>query len=211
MTASPDAGATEQNPTADASTSATTPQWPAVLTWQAHQSPRMESARVSLNRNRIKAAGRIVGGQCAEHPAFSASYDLVTDEAGVTRRLSMRTSTRAGERQLSISRDGEGKWLISDGHRSTRSAFGGALDVDVVLSPFFNVLAVRRNALAHDAAQLQLPLVYVRLPDLSVSEEHLTYISGPEGIHVISPVSSSTITVDHDGFVLDYPGLAKRI
>ncbi len=68
----------------------------------------MESVRVQLNGDRIKAAGRIIGGECPEHPAFSASYDLVTDESGVTRRLSLRTSVAAGERQMSISRDEEG-------------------------------------------------------------------------------------------------------
>jgi len=31
------------------------------------------------------------------------------------------------------------------------------------------------------------------------------------GIHVISPVSTSSVTVDADGFVVDYPGLAERI
>ena len=82
--------------------------WPAVLTWQAHNAPRMESVRVQLNGNRIKASGRIIGGACSEHPAFSASYDLVTDEAGITRRLSVRTALAAGERQMSISRDEEG-------------------------------------------------------------------------------------------------------
>ena len=34
--------------------------WPAILTWRAHDLPRMESVRVQLSGNRIKAYGRIV-------------------------------------------------------------------------------------------------------------------------------------------------------
>ncbi|WP_084734465.1 putative glycolipid-binding domain-containing protein [Rhodococcus sp. RD6.2] len=185
--------------------------WPAVLTWRAHNAPRMESVRVQLVGNRIKASGRIIGGECADHPAFSASYDLVTDEAGVTRRLSVRTSLASGERHVSISRDAEGYWMVEDGTNHHRSGFGGALDVDVVLSPFFNTLPIRRFAMQHNAENHQVPVVYVYLPDLSVRAADLTYSSGPDGIQVLSPVSSSTITVDGQGFIVDYPGLAERI
>lgn len=171
----------------------------------------MESVRVQLNGNRIKAAGRIIGGDCSEHPAFSASYDLVTDEAGVTRRLSLRSSVAAGERQCSITRDAEGNWLVENGTTPVRSAYAGALDVDVVLSPFFNALPIRRLSLQTSSDDVQVPVVYVNLPDLSVHDASLTYSSGTDGIHVLSPVSSSSVQVDHDGFVISYPGLAERI
>lgn len=166
---------------------------------------------MQLVGNRIKASGRIIGGHCADHPAFSASYDLVTDEAGATRRLSLRTSLASGERHVSISRDAEGYWMVEDGSNHHRSAFGGALDVDVVLSPFFNTLPIRRFGMQHDCEDIQVPVVYVYLPDLSVRAAELTYSSGADGIHVLSPVSSSSVTVDADGFILDYPGLAERI
>ncbi|MCZ9326510.1 MULTISPECIES: putative glycolipid-binding domain-containing protein [Nocardia] len=187
------------------------PRWPAILTWRAHNASRMESVRVTLNGNRIRAAGRMIGGDCDEHPAFSASYDLVTDENGVTKRLSLRTTTAAGERHASIARDEEDYWLVDAGNSHVRSTFGGALDVDVVLSPFFNTLPIRRFGLQHAVDEVVVPVVYVRLPDLLVQEASLTYSSGADGISVLSPVSSATVTVDPDGFLLDYPGLAERI
>ncbi|MEU8895010.1 MULTISPECIES: putative glycolipid-binding domain-containing protein [unclassified Nocardia] len=182
-----------------------------MLTWRAHNATRMESVRVTLNGNRIRAAGRMIGGACDEHPAFSASYDLVTDESGVTKRLSLRTTTPAGERHASLARDEENYWLVDAGGSHVRSTFAGALDVDVVLSPFFNTLPIRRFGLQNAVQDVQVPVVYVRLPDLLVQEASLTYSSGPHGINVLSPVSSATVTVDADGFVLDYPGLAERI
>lgn len=185
--------------------------WPAVLTWQAHDAPRMESVRVQLSGNRIKASGRIIGGACQDHPAFSASYDLVTDENGVTRRLSLRTAFAGGEKQASVTRDAEGYWMIENSSNHQRSTYDGALDVDVVFSPFFNALPVRRLGLATGSVDVQVPTVYVNLLDLSIQAATLTYSSGSDGIHVLSPVSSSSITVDPDGFVVDYPGLATRI
>ncbi|WP_431966526.1 putative glycolipid-binding domain-containing protein [Nocardia sp. bgisy134] len=187
------------------------PRWPAILTWRAHNATRMESVRVTLNGNRIRAAGRMIGGACEDHPAFSASYDLVTDENGATKRLSLRATTAAGERHASIARDEENYWLVDAGGSHVRSTFAGALDVDVVLSPFFNTLPIRRYGLQHAVDDVQVPVVYVRLPDLLVQEASLVYSSGTDGISVLSPVSSATVTVDEDGFLLDYPGLAERI
>lgn len=185
--------------------------WPAILTWRAHDATRMESVRVTVNGNRIRAAGRIIAGASADHAAFSASYDLVTDENGATKRLSLRSTTAAGERHASIARDEENYWLIDAGGTHVRSTFGGALDVDVVLSPFFNTLPIRRYGLQNAVEDVHVPVVYVRLPDLLVQEASLTYSSASGGISVLSPVSSATVTVDQDGFLLNYPGLAERI
>ncbi len=170
----------------------------------------MESVRVQLNGRRVKAAGRIVGAECSEHPAFSASYDLVTDENGVTRRLSVRATLASGERHMSISRSEEGIWMVDNGSQHQRSSFGGALDVDVILSPFFNALPIRRYGLQTGADELEVPVVYVNLLDLGVQEATVIYSSAADGIHVLSPVSSASVTVDADGFVLTYRGLAER-
>ncbi|MGV9798480.1 putative glycolipid-binding domain-containing protein [Mycobacterium sp. NPDC003449] len=188
--------------------------WPAVLTWRAHDVPRMESARVQLSGNRIKAYGRIIAAATASHAAFSASYDLVTDESGATKRLSLTVTLAERERQISIARDEEGMWLVQDHTQTSRSDFGGALDVDVILSPFFNTLPIRRVGLHEHAESVTIPVVYVRVPELSVEEVSVSYSSGADaaaGIKLKSPVADTTIAVDSDGFILDYPGLAGRI
>ncbi|MGU3503069.1 putative glycolipid-binding domain-containing protein [Mycobacterium sp. C31M] len=187
--------------------------WPAILTWRAHDVPRMESVRVQLSGNRIKAYGRIVSAATPTDPAFSASYDLVTDETGATKRLSLTMTLAERERQLSIARDEEGMWLVRDHQNQTsRAAFEGALDVDVVFSPFFNALPIRRTGLHQAGSEaLTLPVVYVRLPDLTVELETISYTREAAGIGLKSPVAETTVTVDDSGFILDYPGLAARI
>jgi len=168
---------------------------------------------VQLSGDRIKAYGRIVAAATPSHPAFSASYDLVTDEVGATRRLSLTVTLAERERQLSIARDEESMWLVQDhSGQTSRSAFDGALDVDVIFSPFFNALPVRRTGVYRgDGDSVTLPVVYVRVPDLSVDVATISYSPGSDGIKLHSPVADTTITVDNDGFILDYPGLATRI
>jgi hypothetical protein len=188
--------------------------WPAILTWRAQDEPRMESVRVQLSGNRIKAYGRIVAAQTPLHPAFSASYDLVTDESGATKRLSLTVTLAERERQLSIARDEENMWLVQDHQNQTkRAAYDGALDVDVIFSPFFNALPIRRTGLYRRTDTVSLPVVYVRVPDLTVEPETIGYTSGGHGepIKLNSPVTQTDITVDDNGFILDYPGLAERI
>jgi hypothetical protein len=186
--------------------------WPAILTWRAHDVPRMESVRVQLSGKRIKAYGRIVAAATPSHPAFSASYDLVTDETGATKRLSLTVTLAERERQLSIARDEENMWLVQHHTgESKRAVYDGALDVDVIFSPFFNALPIRRTGLHQRNDSVTCPVVYVRVPELSVDPAMISYSSAPAGIKLHSPVAETTIRVDAEGFILDYPGLAERI
>jgi uncharacterized protein len=172
----------------------------------------MESVRVQLSNNRIKAYGRIVAAATETHPPFSADYDLVTDESGATKRLSLTVTLAERERQLSIARDEENMWLVQDHSGQTaRAGYDGACDVDVIFSPFFNTLPIRRTGLYQRADSLSVPVVYVSLPDLAVNPVTISYSSAPDGIKLLSPVADTTVTVDSDGFILDYPGLAERI
>ncbi len=192
--------------------------WPAILTWRAPDAPRMESVRVQLSGNRIKANGQIVAAATGAHPAFSAYYDLQTDDAGAARRLGLTVILAERERQLSIARDEENMWLLTDSRGESRAGYDGALDVDVVFSPFFNALPIRRAGLHERAAEITVPTIYVRLPEMSVAAVATSYCSWPPeqraGIEVRSPGSDplgTTVSVDAAGFVLDYPGLAARI
>jgi len=153
----------------------------------------------------------MVAAATATHPAFSASYDLVTDESGATNRLSLSVTLAERDRQLSIARDQENMWSISDHRGQSRGRFEGAMDVDVVFSPFFNTLPLRRTGIYTRTDTVSVPVVYVTLPDLAVNPAAISYASTADGIKLNSPVADTTVTVDANGFILDYPGLAERI
>jgi uncharacterized protein len=83
----------------------------------------------------------------------------------------------------------------------------------VVFSPFFNALPIRRLGLHERAESIALPMVYVNVPDLSVTAATVSYSSAGslDGIKLRSPVADTTVSVDAEGFIVDYPGLAERI
>jgi uncharacterized protein len=184
-----------------------------MLTWRAQDVSRMESVRIQVSGKRIKANGRIVAAATATNPAFGAYYDVQTNESGATKRLGMTVTLAERERVLSIARDEENMWLITDHQGERRASYNGALDGDVVFSPFFNALPIRRLGLHERADSVALPVVYVNLPDMSITADIVSYTStgGPDGIKLRSPVADTTVSVDEEGFIVDYPGLAERI
>lgn len=182
-----------------------------VLTWRAPGADRMESTRIWLAGNKVKASGRIVAAATSKHAAFSAYYDLQTDEGGAAKRIGLRVTAAARDRQLSIARDEENMWLVSSNQGESRAAFDGALDVDMVLSPFFNALPIRRLGLHQRSETVTVPVIYVTLPEMELNARTVSYRSTGEGIAVQSPVSDTTVSVDAAGFIVNYPGLAERI
>jgi hypothetical protein len=187
--------------------------WPQMLTWRAQDISRMESVRIQLSGKRIKANGRIVAAATATNPAFGAFYELQTDEKGATKRFGLTVSLAERERQLAIARDEENMWLITDHQGERRSAYNGALDVDLVFSPFFNALPIRRLGIHERADSVVLPMVYVNVPEMTVDAATVSYTSEGrlDAIKLRSPVADTTVVVDADGFIVDYPGLAERI
>ncbi|BBX41203.1 hypothetical protein X011_02185 [Mycobacterium tuberculosis variant microti OV254] len=187
--------------------------WPAMLTWRAPDISRMESVRVQVSGKRIKATGRIVAAATDTNPAFGAFYELQTDDSGATKRFGLTITLAERERQLAIARDEENMWMITDHQGERREGYQGALDVDVVFSPFFNALPIRRLGLHEHADTTTLPMVYVNVPEMSVTPATVSYASEGrlDGIKLRSPVADTTVSVDADGFILDYPGLAERI
>ncbi|MBA8929029.1 hypothetical protein BC739_006247 [Kutzneria viridogrisea] len=187
-----------------------------MVTWQALTGPRLESARLVLSESRIKASGRVVAARSGDHEAYNASFELSVGEDGVVSRLLLRSATAEDERQVSISRTEDGVWLVDRGRGAERSEFEGAVDVNVESSVLFNALPIRRLGLHRESGEHELPVVWVSLPDLSVRlvRERYRTVSLSDTGSVVSfarDESANDLTVDPDGLVIDYPGLASRV
>lgn len=185
-----------------------------MLGWVAVGCLRLEAARVVLGGNGLRATGSLVSCQQDGVEAYSASYSLATDETGVVQRLTVRTTRAKGEQHVTLTRSEEGIWLVDHGQGAARTNFGGALDVDLEFSPLFNALPVRRLGLHQAAAKHDLAMVFVSLPSLEVSRVPQTYRTVSLGEPAVVGLSSDSyeveLSVDADGLVLDYPGLARR-
>ncbi|MGH3822669.1 MAG: putative glycolipid-binding domain-containing protein [Pseudonocardiaceae bacterium] len=185
-----------------------------MLAWAGVDRLRLEAARVLLGERGLRATGSLVSCRQESIEAYSASYSLATDEAGVVQRLTVRTTRAKGEQHVTLTRSEEGIWLVDHGQGAARTNFGGALDADLEFSPLFNTLPVRRLGLHRAAAKHDLAMVFVSLPSLEVSRVPQTYRTVSLGEPAVVAISSDSFevefAVDADGLVLDYPGLARR-
>jgi uncharacterized protein len=190
------------------------PQVTRMLAWAGVDALRLEAARVVLGDRSMRANGSLVRAQQEGAEAYSASYSLATDEAGVVQRLTVRTIRAQGEQYASLTRSEEGIWLVGQGAGTVRTSFSGALDVDLAFSPLFNALPVRRLGLHRATAQHDLAMVFVSLPGLEVGCVRQTYRTLAAGETTVVSVASdgfeAELTADADGLVLEYPGLARR-
>jgi hypothetical protein len=83
---------------------------------------------------------------------------------------------------------------------------------DLGFSPLFNSLPVRRDDLLHTPRTRDYLMLWVSVPDLTVERSEQTY--QPVGYHRIRFVAgdfTSTLTFDDEAWVVDCPGLARRI
>lgn len=183
-----------------------------MLTWLGADGPSMEGARVVLGERRMRATGALVSGAHGDQAAYSATYSIATAERGDVSRVSVRAVDATGERQVTLNRSEEGVWLVDHGQGVVRNAFEGAMDVDVSACVLFNTIPVRRLGLHERAGEHTVPVVWVRLPDLSVQLVRQTYRCATPGAVTFSWNDfTADLTLDDRGLVIDYPGVAKRI
>ncbi|HEX2133034.1 MAG TPA: putative glycolipid-binding domain-containing protein [Actinophytocola sp.] len=189
---------------------------PLMMTWQGVTAPYLESARLLVSDGRLRASGRIVAAANPTRAAFNASFELSVPRSGDVGKGLLRTTTADEERQISVGRTEDGVWLIDHGDGTQRNDFDGAVDVDVAGSVTFTSLPIRRLGLHRERGEHVLPVVYVSMPDLSVRLVHQTYRTvsiTDEGavINYSVPDFTTDLTVDRDGLVIDYPGIATRV
>lgn len=189
-----------------------------MLTWQAADGHGLEGTRLQFGAGGFRALGRLV--RTDPDGDFTAFYRLVVSEDGRVERLSVDSTTVRRERHLTMSRTEDGFWLLDTGSDDggTRAEFGRAVDVDLAYSPVFNTVPIRRLGLHRDVGEHTLPMAYVSLPDLEVREveQHYRTVSvlddsGSACVAFRWDDFDSELTVDADGVVAHYPGVATRL
>lgn len=119
--------------------------------------------------------------------------------------LALAASTRGG-RTLRLRRGDA--WYV-DGQ--LRRDLAGAIDIDLSFSPFTNTLPIRRLNLPVGASA-EIITAYVEAPSLRVSPDPQRYTRVADDAYLYESLDSDfsrRVTVDADGFVLDYPGLFR--
>jgi hypothetical protein len=187
---------------------------PIIVTWQGTDRTSLEQVRLFVSDGRLRASGRLV---VASGNPFSASFEFTASRAGDVGRGLLRTTAADSERQISVGRTEDGIWLVDRGEGPTeRNEFDGACDVDVAGSVTFTALPIRRLGLHRKLEEVDLPVLYISMPDLTVTlvrQKYRTVEITEEGatINYTDPHRTADIVVDKDGLPLTYPDVAQRL
>jgi hypothetical protein len=142
-----------------------------------------------------------------EGKPLKASYLVETDSAWRTRRVRVEV---IGGGVLEILSDGAGHWRRANG--AALPELDGCLDPDISMTPFTNTVAVRRlGSKVGEAAEIKVS--YILVPELSLRAAPQRYTHLSERLWRFDGLDidfTADITVDEDGFVVDYPGLFRR-
>lgn len=181
-----------------------------MLVWTIDATAGFDTAIGSVEGQRLHARGRSAG---LLPVPFWATYALETADAYITKRLAVETEWDGGSASLGLER-APGGWLVN-GER--RPDLDGALDCDLAACPLTNTMPILRHGLHRGPGEAVLLMAFVEVPGLRVVAsaqryEHVALASdGTARVRYSSRSFSSMLTVDAEGFVLDYPQLGRRI
>ncbi|GIE98183.1 putative glycolipid-binding domain-containing protein [Paractinoplanes rishiriensis] len=165
--------------------------------------------------------------------AYTCRYELRTDPGWVTAHLDV-TAEGAGWRRSIRLELAAGRWRATTAEQGNLDAalaaagharaglpgieepdlLYGAFDVDLGGSPLTNTLPIRRLELlkAEAGVSHRLNVAWVLLPSLEVVQADQIYTPlGDHRVRYASETFSADLTVDDEGFVTDYPGLARAV
>jgi len=205
------------------------PTLPSSLFWERRDTTGVEHALVDA-RTGLYARGTAVA---VDPIAYTCRYELRTDPSWVSARVDVaaegagwvrtaRLELAAGRWRVTASEQGDlDAALTAAGHAGAGlpgtedpDLLYGAYDVDLSGSPLTNTLPIRRLGLskAETGVAHRLSVAWVLLPSLEVIQADQIYTPLGDGrVRFASETFSTDLIIDDDGFVVDYPGLARRI
>jgi uncharacterized protein len=173
--------------------------------WQPDLGEGAEEFRFRATDRGFEARGEVAA--MLEGNALSASYLVETDAAWRTRQV--RVEVKGGG-ALEILSDGDGHWRRADGVKLPE--LDGCMDPDISMTPFTNTVAIRRLG-SRVGAAAEIKVAYILVPELSLRAAPQRYTRLADRLWRFDGLDidfTADITVDEDGFVVDYPGLFRR-
>lgn len=198
------------------------------LVWRRLDTAGAEHAVVDDSRG-LHARGTIVA---AAPVPYTLRYEIRTDEAWTSVSLAATAEGDGWQRTVNLQR-AVGQWRVTAGEQGdldraltaagrARLLLPGAedpdtlapaLDVDLGFSPLTNTLPIRRLGLlgAPSGTATTITAAWILVPSLTVVAAQQSYAVRAAGtIRYSSGTFAADLTVDADGYVRDYPGLAVR-
>jgi uncharacterized protein len=138
-------------------------------------------------------------------------YTLIVDKAWNTLELRIMVEGAPGEMMAQhVLASGDGRW--TDANERHIPSLDGVRDVDIQWSPLTNTLPVNRLRMS-PGDEHDITVAYFSLPDLGIKPVRQHYTSAGNGIVRYASETRDferDLTVDDQGFVLEYPDLFSR-
>lgn len=164
----------------------------------------------------LSASGNAIG---SDPVPYRLEYWLRTSPSYVTEALTVRSSGRGWWRSLDLRRTIDGDWVCDGAGEGALegpppggdvSAFAGAEDCDLGLSPLTNTMPVLRHGLHENPGSVDFVMAWVRVPQLSVVADPQRYTHlDPGVVRYESEGFVADLVFTKEGLVADYPGLAR--
>ncbi len=186
-----------------------------MISYSSPDGRQMETVRVALSGLALRATGYIVSAGGAP---YGASYSVVVDAEGRTRRMTVRSDDLDGERSLSLTRSPDGPWIAETATGSTpQPGLDEADDVYLVGSAFAASLPIRRLGVHRQpGGSAEVTIASVSLPGLVVSpvmHRGRNESVDADGAHIAysGPFGARHLVVDPDGLFVSSEGLMSRL
>ncbi|HEY2640396.1 MAG TPA: putative glycolipid-binding domain-containing protein [Streptosporangiaceae bacterium] len=181
------------------------------LAWAAVEWPGMEHVVVAGDATGFRADGHVV---MADEGLASITYHLQCTTGWRVACLDIEVTSAASTASSQLTSVGDGRWLV-DGVPAPE--LDGCVDVDINCTPLTNTLPIRRLSWSTGAVH-DIEVVYVPVPSLAFHRARQRYTllardeaAGDDLFRYESGSFRADLQVDGDGFVVDYPGLWRRV
>jgi len=182
-----------------------------LLVWSIEETVGFDACWVSIDETHLAADGRAVGQRSRP---YWLSYRLETGDDFVHRSLVVGSRWEGGSATLELRRDTRGGIWTENGE--PRPDLAEARDCDLMACPLTNTMPVLRHALHRVAGDRTFLMAFVEVPSLRVvpNVQRYTHLErrGDGGlVRYRSGSFRSDLTIDADGFVVEYPQLGRRV
>ena len=185
------------------------------LLWERADGPGLEHLSGAVRADGVVADGVILATD--DGVPFRLRYRIECDATWATRDVRIWRLDEAAAPALALRAD-RGIW--TDGAGAPLPALAGCIDIDLTATPFTNSLPIRRLALPAGASR-ELGVVWSQGPALTFEAARQRYTcvardaAGErwryEGEATDGGAYAAEVRTDADGFVVEYPGLFRRV
>jgi hypothetical protein len=175
-----------------------------VIIWERLDQPGHEWCELSRYANGWGLAGVALFVQ--DRKPCRVEYEIMCDTEWTTLRAHVRANIARERAELVVERASDGAWR-ANGDRI--EVVDGCFDIDLAFSPATNLLPLRRLA-PKVGEQVAARAAWVRFPELILEPLEQSYKRIRSDTYRYESAQGTFVrelTVDADGFVLEYPGL----